>query len=55
VLRTLGTRPWFGAKLLVSKAQDLVDAEGNLKDEKTLESLRKFLAGFVAFVEAEKP
>ena len=55
VLRTLGTRPWFGAKLLVSKAQNLVDADGNLRDEKTLESLRKFLAGFVAFVEAEKP
>lgn len=50
VLRTLGTRPWFGAKLYVSRAPSLFDAQGNLADEPTRESLRKFLAGFVEFV-----
>jgi len=49
VLRTLGTRPWFGGKVLVSRAQDAFDAEGQLKDETTREHLRKYLAGFAAF------
>ena len=49
VLRTLGTRPWFGTKLYVSRAGSVFDARGALVDEATRESLRKFLAGFVEF------
>src|SRR5690349_393211 len=33
VLRTLGTRPWFEGRLMVSRAQSVFDAEGNLTDE----------------------
>jgi len=54
VLRTLQVRPWFGVKLYVSRAPSLFDAEGNLTDEPTRESLRKFLAGFVEFVGASR-
>jgi chromate reductase, NAD(P)H dehydrogenase (quinone) len=33
VLRTLGTKPWFGGRLLVSRAQTVFDEHGSLKDE----------------------
>jgi len=52
VLRTLGTRPWFGGKLLVSRAQGLFDPEGRLTDEATRDQLQQFLAGFVAFAKS---
>ena len=50
VLRTLGTRPWFEGRLMVSRAGGLFDGEGRLTDEPTRERLRDFLAGFVDFV-----
>lgn len=50
VLRTLGTQPWFGGRLLVSHAGKLFDAGGNLIDEDSRERLRAFLAGFVSHV-----
>ena len=46
VLRTLGTKPWFGAKLYVSRAGSVFDAAGNMTDESAKDMLRKFLAGF---------
>lgn len=52
VLRYLGTKPWFGGRLLVSHAHTLVDASGNLTDDKTREQLKQFLQGFVEFVSA---
>ena len=52
VLRTLRTRPWFGGRLMVSGAHRLLDDHGRLTDDKTRESLREFLAGFVEFVAA---
>jgi NAD(P)H-dependent FMN reductase len=51
VLRTLGTRPWFGGRLMVSRAGQLVNQAAELTDEATRAQLRKFLAGFVAYVE----
>lgn len=48
VLRTLGTRPWFGAKLLVSHAPKVFGADGALQDEGVREQLRQFLADFIA-------
>ncbi|WP_414900171.1 NADPH-dependent FMN reductase [Sphingomonas flavalba] len=51
VLRTLGTRPWFEGRLLVSRAGAAFDADGNLTDDTVAERLRGFLAGFAAFVE----
>jgi chromate reductase, NAD(P)H dehydrogenase (quinone) len=50
VLRTLGTRPWFGSRLLVSKAKQVFDEHGALQDDRVREQLRQFLQGFVSFV-----
>ena len=50
VLKTLGTKPWFGARLLVSKAQNAFDPAGAITDEAVKTSLQKFLSGFVEFV-----
>jgi NAD(P)H-dependent FMN reductase len=50
VLRTLGTNAWFGGRLEVSRAGSVFDKAGNLVDEKVREQLRKFLAGYAAFV-----
>lgn len=50
VLRTLGTRPWFGSRLLVSGAGDIFDDDSALVDGEIREKLRKFVRGFVDFV-----
>jgi len=50
VLRTLGTRPWFGGRLLVSRAATVFDADGKLLDDGIRDQLRKFLDSFVKFV-----
>ena len=49
VIRTLGMRPWLEGRLMVSRAGDQFDAEGNLTDESTRERLSEFVAGFAAF------
>jgi NAD(P)H-dependent FMN reductase len=49
VLRTLGTRPWFGGRLLVSHADRAFDPAGQLTDAALREQLRKFMADFVHF------
>lgn len=49
VLRTLGTRPWFEGRLMVSRAGGLFDREGKLTDDETRSRLAGFLAGFSAF------
>src|SRR5689334_22880211 len=46
VLRTLQTRPWFGGRLLASRAAGLFDAEGHLVDEGLKKKLQEFVAGF---------
>jgi len=50
VLRTLGTRPWFGKRLLVSRASEVFDEAGELADERALKQLREFVNGYVTFV-----
>jgi chromate reductase, NAD(P)H dehydrogenase (quinone) len=52
VLRTLGTRPWFGGRLMVSRANRVFDDAGELVDDAVRGQLRNFLAGFTDFVEA---
>jgi chromate reductase, NAD(P)H dehydrogenase (quinone) len=47
VLRTLGTDPWFGARMLVSHANNVFDAALALKDLALQERIRSFVAGFV--------
>ena len=51
VLRTLGTKTWFGGRLQVSRAGNAFDAAGGLTDEAVRGQLAKFLAGFVSFIE----
>lgn len=50
VLRALGTRPWFGGRLLVSRANKLFDAAGQLTDDATRTQLHAFVRGFVEFI-----
>ena len=49
VLRTLGTQPWFGGRLIVSRAAGLFDARGTLTDDATRQQIRTFIQGFVAW------
>lgn len=50
VLRTLGTRPWFGRNVYVAGANKVFDDHGKLIDEQVRTQLRDFMAGFVEFV-----
>ncbi|MBC2664660.1 NAD(P)H-dependent oxidoreductase [Novosphingobium flavum] len=50
VLRTLGTRPWFGRKHYVSHAGKLFDGDGNLVDEAARKALAEYLAAFVSAI-----
>jgi chromate reductase len=50
VMRTLGTQPWFGARLMVARAGGVFDEAGNLKDPLVEEQLKQFLAGYVSFL-----
>lgn len=52
VLRTLGTRPWYGGQLLVSRAQQAFDVTGELTDDAMRARLRDFLRGFAQFIQA---
>ena len=50
VFRTLGMRPWFGQLLYVGSAGKVFDAGGKLADDAIRQRLRKYMAGFVAFI-----
>ena len=54
VLRTLGTNPWFGSRLLVSRAASVFDESGKLTDESIRKQLQQFLSGFVEFCSRRK-
>jgi len=48
VLRTLGTRPWFGGKLLVSRAHEAFGPDGAPKEAALKTHLQEFMRGFAA-------
>ena len=50
VLRTLRARPFFGGRLMVSRAGDVFDESGALQDEKIRAQLGDFLQGFSGFI-----
>lgn len=50
VLRTLGVRQWFGNRLLLSRAGDSFDENGQLVDQGVKERLRNHMSGFVKFI-----
>ena len=51
VLRALGTRPWFGGRLLVSGVHKFFNENGELVDDTVRTQLRDFLHGFVQFIQ----
>jgi chromate reductase, NAD(P)H dehydrogenase (quinone) len=53
VLRTLGTRPFWGPRLLVGGAKQAFDESGKLIDERVRGELTAFMAGFVQFALGE--
>jgi len=50
VFRTLGMRPWFGARMQVARAGNVFDEAGALVDDTARTQLEKFVHGFVNFV-----
>lgn len=54
VFKTLGAELWSGGRLLLSRAGDAFDAQGEIQDARTRDSVRSFVAGFVAFAAARK-
>ncbi|MES2353652.1 MAG: NADPH-dependent FMN reductase [Pseudomonadota bacterium] len=52
VLRTLGTRPWFGGRLMVSRASNVFNEAGEMVDEKMKAQLQQFMQGFVESVKS---
>lgn len=51
VLRTLGTVPWFGGRMMVGKASEVFDGDGKIKDTAVRGQLEKFVSGFAQFAE----
>lgn len=51
VLRTLGTRPYFGGTLYVSRAGAAFGDDGAIADAALRDRLAQYLAGFAEFVE----
>ena len=55
VLRTLGVQPWFGGRLMVSRAGQVFDEGGAMVDEKMKAQLQQFLQGFVTAIQRQAP
>lgn len=53
VLRTLGTRPWFEGRVLISGAGKVFDADGRIVDEATRRRIQSFVEGFAAFAASQ--
>jgi NAD(P)H-dependent FMN reductase len=54
VLRTLGTRPWFGQSLYLGGAHKQFDESGNLTDEESRKRIQSYVQGFAEFVGATR-
>jgi NAD(P)H-dependent FMN reductase len=54
VFRTLGADLWSRGRLLVSRAGTLVDANGEIIDAATRDSIAKFVGGFVGYARQRK-
>jgi NAD(P)H-dependent FMN reductase len=50
ILRTLGTVPYFGGKLMVSAASTVFAPDGEIADAGTRDRVRQYLDGFTTFV-----
>ncbi|MGY1488904.1 NADPH-dependent FMN reductase [Methylobacillus pratensis] len=54
VLRQLGVQYWNGGKLLLSRAHEAFDDQGNLTDQRHKDELGKFVQGFAQFAARAK-
>jgi NAD(P)H-dependent FMN reductase len=54
VLRTLGTLPFFEARLMVASAGKVFDDQGRVVDAGVQERIRTFVEGFAAFVDRQR-
>ena len=54
VVRTLGMRPWFEGRVLISGASQVFDNDGRVADPATRNRIRTFVEGFATFVKAER-
>ena len=54
VLRTLGMRPWFEGRVLISDASKVFDGEGRIINQATQDRVRTFVEEFSAFAEAQR-
>lgn len=54
VLRTLGTAPYFGARVTAARVRDVFDADGRIVDETVRGQLQTFVNGFAKFVEERR-
>jgi chromate reductase len=49
IVRTLGMRPWFEGRVLISDAFTVFDAHGRIADAAMSQRIRTFIEGFAAF------
>jgi NAD(P)H-dependent FMN reductase len=54
VLRTLGMHAWFGGRLMVSRANQVFDANGELTDDAVRKQLATFMQGFAEFIQGQR-
>lgn len=54
VIRTLGMRPWFGKRLMISHAGKAFNEAGELVDDQVRAQLQQFLHGFAEFIQARE-
>jgi chromate reductase, NAD(P)H dehydrogenase (quinone) len=54
IMHTLGADLWSGGSLLLSRAGNAFDEKGNLKEETQSDNVRRFIEGFVAYIEARR-
>ena len=54
VIRTLGMRPWFEGRVMISGAAKVFDGEGHVTDAATRERIQSFVLGFSAFADAQR-
>lgn len=55
VVRTLGMRPWFDGRVMLSGAGKAFDADGAIIDPAMRDRVRTFIEGFSAFADRRRP
>jgi chromate reductase len=54
ILRTLGTLPFFGGRVMISSAAKAFDEQGNLIDPTARAQVEKYISAFAQFVANHK-